>query len=301
MYSKIIAGYDGRPSSEDALALAKTIADSTGAEVTAAAIMLADPFWGGPDPKFQGLESDLREELAGKLAAAGADLVLSPSTSTARGLHDVAEAHGADLLVVGSSSAGRVGQVLAGNIALNLLHGAPCAVAVAPVSYAGSPSAGIHEVTVGYDGSAESHAAIADAVEFARRTGASISVVAAVEPPAVNYGKGGNLGRRELTEGIEEIMRARLDEVTDELPEDVSVKRVLATGHPAGVLAEAATADGGVLFVGSRGYGPLRRVLLGSVSRELVRSAPCAVIIHPRSAEADSPAAAAAARSESAR
>jgi len=42
--------------------------------------------------------------------------------------------------------------------------------------------------------------------------------------------------------------------------------------------------------VGSRGYGPLRRVLLGSVSTELIRTAPCPVIVHPRPAKAAAPA-----------
>ncbi len=40
-----------------------------------------------------------------------------------------------------------------------------------------------------------------------------------------------------------------------------------------------------MLFVGSRAYGPVRRVLLGSVSSELVESAPCAVLVTPRGTE----------------
>ena len=34
-----------------------------------------------------------------------------------------------------------------------------------------------------------------------------------------------------------------------------------------------------LLVVGSRGYGPLRRTLVGSVSDELVRTAPCPVLV----------------------
>jgi hypothetical protein len=34
--------------------------------------------------------------------------------------------------------------------------------------------------------------------------------------------------------------------------------------------------------VGSRAYGPVRRVLLGSVAKQLVRSAPCPLIVTPR-------------------
>ena len=47
-------------------------------------------------------------------------------------------------------------------------------------------------------------------------------------------------------------------------------------------LADAAKAPGSILLVGSRSYGPLRRVLLGSVSRALAGSAPAPLIMHPR-------------------
>ena len=301
MYRKIIAGYDGRPSSEDALALAKAIAEITGAELTAAGVFLADPFWGGPDPHFQELEAETREQIESAAKAAGAEALTRPSSSTARGLHDLAEESGADLVVVGSASSGKVGQVLAGNVALSLLHGSPCAVAVAPKGYAEQASHAVEEVTVGYDGSPESRAAVNDALDFARSADASVKVVAVVEPPPVTYGKGGNQGRPELAKEIEKIMRSRLDDLLAELPDDVHVDGVLVTGDPAHALAEVALEDGGVVFAGSRGYGPLRRVLLGSVSRELVSSAPCTVIVHPRSAEAEAPAMASSAQGETAR
>jgi nucleotide-binding universal stress UspA family protein len=50
------------------------------------------------------------------------------------------------------------------------------------------------------------------------------------------------------------------------------------------VLADQA-ADADLLVTGSRGYGPLRRVLIGSVSTPLMHSAPCPVMVVPRTAE----------------
>jgi nucleotide-binding universal stress UspA family protein len=81
-----------------------------------------------------------------------------------------------------------------------------------------------------------------------------------------------------------------LDEAIRQIPDDVEHERTLAEGHPAEVLAEIASADGGVLVLGSRAYGPLRRVLLGSVATPLVRSAPCPLIVHPRPARERAPA-----------
>ena len=40
-------------------------------------------------------------------------------------------------------------------------------------------------------------------------------------------------------------------------------------------------------MTGSRAYGPLRSVIVGSVSRHLVDHASCPVLVIPRSAEAD--------------
>ena len=111
------------------------------------------------------------------------------------------------------------------------------------------------------------------------------------EPAPIMYGKGGgaNQGRSELNKAIHEMMRERLDEALSSDPEDVQLEGTLVDGPVAESLAQVATEDGGVLVVGSRAYGPLRRVLLGSVSTELVRTAPCPLIVHPRPAKAPTP------------
>ena len=40
-------------------------------------------------------------------------------------------------------------------------------------------------------------------------------------------------------------------------------------------------------MTGSRGYGPVRRLMLGSTSTRLVREAPCPVLVLTRGAEAE--------------
>ena len=54
-------------------------------------------------------------------------------------------------------------------------------------------------------------------------------------------------------------------------------------GNPADVLRER-SADVDLLVLGSRGYGPLRRVFLGSVSSKVLHGSQCPVLITPRSA-----------------
>jgi nucleotide-binding universal stress UspA family protein len=50
-------------------------------------------------------------------------------------------------------------------------------------------------------------------------------------------------------------------------------------GDPASELTRECAEGVDLLVVGSRGYGPLARVLLGSVSRKVVQDAPCPVLV----------------------
>jgi nucleotide-binding universal stress UspA family protein len=291
MYSKIIVGYDGSAQADDALALGKLIAGATGASIIAVTVFQFDPMWGGHDIHFQDLDAELTEKLERAASSAGAEAQTVTTSSPARGLHELAEQLDVDLVVLGSAEHGKAGQIMAGSVAMSLLHGSPCSVAVAPHGYAAKAPDTIAEVAVGYDGSDEARIALAEAIDLARATDAPLKVVAVAEPSPVVIGKGAGstTGRSELNKAIHEMMRERLDEALSSPPGDVRVEGTLVDGTPAESLAQIAREDGGVLVVGSRAYGPLRRVLLGSVSTELVRTAPCPVIVHPRPAKAPRP------------
>jgi nucleotide-binding universal stress UspA family protein len=291
MYKRIIIGYDESAQADDALALAKRLASATQASLTAVTVLQFDPLWGGHDLDLQDVDPDLER----KLADAGESVAITTETveasSPARGLHFYAEHRDADLVVLGSAHHGRVGQILAGSVAMSLLHGSPCAIAIAPLGYANSVSAGIEEIAVGYDGEPESRAALEDAIELARATVAPLKVVAvAATAPEIGGTVRSGQGWHELRDAIRAGTKDRLDEALASVPGDVRASGVLAEGDPAQELARTAVADGGILVVGSRAYGPVRRVLLGSVSTALVRSAPCPLLVRPRPSMADAPA-----------
>ena len=65
-----------------------------------------------------------------------------------------------------------------------------------------------------------------------------------------------------------------------------AVEREFVVGDAVAELVRR-TEDADLAIVGSRGYGPLRSVLLGSVSAQLVRRASCPVMVVPRGAAAD--------------
>ena len=75
-------------------------------------------------------------------------------------LYDLAEERGAALLVLGSSHHGAIGRIALGSTADRLLHGAPCAVAVAPVGFA-ERMRGIDRVGAAFLDSEEGHEALA--------------------------------------------------------------------------------------------------------------------------------------------
>ena len=282
MYRKVLVGYDDTEQSKDALALGKQLAEATGAQLVVAGVFQFDPLWGGYDPRFRDADVELARSIEAVAKASGAEPEAFPSSSPQRGLHELAEEIEADLIVVGSARHGRVGQILAGSTGLSLLHGSPCAVGIAPRGYCGRAGEGITTVAVGIDGSPESEQALRAAGSLAASTDAKLKLVAVAEPPAIEAGRSGLVGYHELVETIEAATRNLLAEARAKVPDGVDVESTLITGDAVGSLVNVASAPGALLMVGSRGYGPLRRALLGSVSTGLVRSAQNPVIVTPR-------------------
>lgn len=283
MYGKIIVGYDATPQADDALALGTLLAEATGASLTAVGVVRSSPHSASSDPLMQDVDAEFESKVRAAAESAGAQIEVVTSTSPARGLHEFAEQSEADLMILGSAEHGKAGHLAAGSVATRLLHGSPCSVAIAPRGYADARPESLAEITVGYDGTPEAEAALAEAIEVARTSAANLKVLTVAEPSPIVYGKGAaGGGRAAVSEAVHGMMRARLDDALGKVPADVKVEGELIDGPPAESLAKVANEDGGVLIVGSRGFGPLRRVLLGSVSTHLVGDASCPVIVHPR-------------------
>jgi nucleotide-binding universal stress UspA family protein len=282
MYRKILVGYDDSDQAKDAVAFGRQLADATGAELVVAGVFQFDPVWGDADARFRDADEEFAENVETAAKSVGGEADTVPSSSPARGLHELAYRIGADLILVGSSRHGRIGRIMAGSTALSLLHGSPCAIGIAPSGYRERADESISRVAVGFDGSEESGQALMAASRLAAEAHATLNLVTAAVPPPVTVGKGGMTSWHALLEAIEEQSRERLSEAREAVPEGVEVDGTLISGDPVEALTSAANQPGTVMVIGSRGYGPLRRVLLGSVSTALVRSAPCPVIVTPR-------------------
>lgn len=80
------------------------------------------------------------------------------------------------------------------------------------------------------------------------------------------------------------VLQQALDRALASLPEGIQAAASLLTGDVADALGALDERDVDLLICGSRGYGPLSRVLLGGVSARLIRRAAAPVLVVPRSA-----------------
>ena len=290
----VIVGVDGTERSIDALALADRLASALRRPVVIAYVHpygeLASVFSEGDYERLvrevaEATFDQIREHLP---SVPERRLQLVNEASPASGLHAMAEREGAALTVIGSSNRSKIGRILVGGTGERLLSGAATPVAVAPAGYAATAST-LKVVGCGFDGSGESRRALAWTGAFARAASARLRVLSVYERtlPA-SLAVGGGLA----TASINDVLRRRFEkEVTSavsELCPDGDVSHTLLDGDAQHLLA-CESSDLDLLVVGSRGYGPLRAVLLGSVSSALVRSARSPLVVVPRAANGEPP------------
>jgi nucleotide-binding universal stress UspA family protein len=263
-FDNVLVGVNGTPTGRDAIALADRLC-ARGGRLTLANIVLM------PTPTYRNFHmspvgKDRFEMLERERDATGvtAELTGMFAASVGSGLQQLGLDCDADLLVVGSSSTGPVRRVLVGDDARGTVAGASCPVAVAPHDYAEQADE-IETVGVAYNGGAEAEAALAVAREVAAAHGARLLALTVVTPIA---------GAMRDVPTLERAAR-------DSLRQFEGVEGRVAVGTAAGELA-AFGDELDLLVVGSRGHGPLRRLILGSTSVQLTREARCALLIIPR-------------------
>jgi nucleotide-binding universal stress UspA family protein len=281
--TKIIIGYDGSDGARDALRAARAVADLAPSAIRAVygyPYVPSAPMLGGiPDAA-----SVLRDRAESVLATAREELGESPattymaipSTSPPRVLHRMAAEWGADLIVVGSSARrrrfGRVGE--------QVLHGAPCPVLVASRGYRDCAH-GIETITVAFNGSDESGPALREAARLAELAGAGLCVIDVVDVSHGYYPPDWSQTIPECRERLEARAETLVARATRELSYPATAEIPLGDAVDT-LIARSREAD--LLVMGSRDHGPLRRLMLGSVSTTVVRDAACPVLVLPRAA-----------------
>lgn len=256
----IIIGFDGSSEGRDALQLGSAMGHAIDADLIVASASNPRVSMGASQAEvFTGIFDKARQELPHREFAMRELRDVGP----VGGLKDLAAREQADLIVIGSTHRGKLGRVVPGSVGERLLGGSPCPVAVAPRGYASREHFGLGLIGVAYDGSPESHVALQYALALARQLDSTLRVITVVP----DIGPGADFS----------------DAALEELPPWVEVESALEEGDPAKALARHGV-DLDLLAVGSRGRRPLRRTLLGGVSADVMRTAPCPVLAVPRAA-----------------
>ncbi len=276
----LVVGLDGRAHDADALALAQWLRSALGGQLLLAHVCPPAPPGRGMDI-FEAHElvkgRHLLSRTRRKLRVSSESALLEPMPADA-GLSSLARERGAELLVLGSSHRGAVGRIVPGGVASQLLSHAPCAIAVAPVGIATRELGAPARIGVAYDTTGASDVALRAAADAAQRLGASLSLYHAFHP--VPEGDAWAEFRGHLEQFAQSILECGLKQ----LPPEIKATARVLEGHAAEAVSHAADADGvDLLYVGSRGYGPLREAVLGGVAGGLLHTSRVPLVIVPRS------------------
>ncbi|HKP88414.1 MAG TPA: universal stress protein [Thermoleophilaceae bacterium] len=295
MSNPILVGYDPRTADRGPVSFGVAVARLTRVPLLVAAVEAHHRANGQVDEDLLADCTRAIEAIEAELRAAGlpvpADCRTLKSTSAARALLEAAAGEEAARLVVGSSRRSPHERVLAGWTAMRLLHGAPCPVSVVPRGWSGGE--GLRTIGVACADSEEGREALRAAHALARRAGATLRVVTVITVSAGMYAeiepsyKAGQFGRDlEDVEGEHKLRAEKwLRQAVAQLDGDVPVEVEAFVGDPAETLVSLSE-HLDLLVCGSRGYGPVGGVLLGSVSRRLAAEARCPLLVLPRGVRA---------------
>jgi nucleotide-binding universal stress UspA family protein len=278
---RVVVGVDGSDGAAAALRWAARESDLRRLPLTAVLAwnaldrqLRADP---AGDPHCR--EPDARRALDGILAAtlgvSALDEVERRVVCDTAAPALLATVHPGDLLVVGARGLGRVREVMLGSVSQQCLARARCSVAVIHAPARGSGTRP-ERIVVGVDGSPASAQALAWAVDEGRLRGARLLALHAFTPayggdPAVVWSSGHE------AEDAQGLLDAAVDRVEGSALAG-PVERQLVCDRPGPALLRAA--EGADLMVlGSHGEGRWRRLLLGSVSRDVTTRATCPVVV----------------------
>jgi nucleotide-binding universal stress UspA family protein len=285
----IVVGYDGSAPSEHAVDWAAAEAARRRVSLTVASAAGHDGIVEGPEPRVPWPGRHAADG-SGGIARRGAEraariapgLDIRELTRTEDAVAMLVElSWWAELVVVGASGHGGTAGAGPGSVALAAASHARCPVAVVtgPGYIEPDPE---HAVLVGVDGSPESRAALHYAAELAAGRLAPLTVATAFHGSAAEawvtaYGSADFDVSGDARDLAVEVNADAVADARRSHPA-LDVRPRIAMGDPAEVLTDLARGHA-ITVVGSRGRGLFRALLLGSVSRAVIQTSPCPVVV----------------------
>ena len=290
--ARILLATDGSEGARLAADTAATLVASTGSELHVVCVGPGLPLYELPDYPAHFEETAAAQKREAKrvldtevkrledAGAAVAEARLETDERPDRAIVRLAEELGAGLLVVGSRGLGGLRGALMGSVSDSAVHHAHCPVMVVRDEPLTFPT----RILMATDGSKDARLAADVALDLAAEFDSELHVTYVEPMPARHIG----LARLasdlppEVIASVEEEAETKLAEQVGEMGErDGEVTRAHArVGSPATeIVALAEELEAGLVVVGSRGLGGLRRALMGSVSDSVVRHTHCPVMV----------------------
>ncbi|MBK5233122.1 MAG: universal stress protein [Thermoleophilia bacterium] len=279
----LVVGVESTQESISALQFARLLSQAEGVQLHVVSVYSDSIFYEGVEEMKAARENYFEQmlEVADGELNGGFEFHRAIEASVPAGLTGVAEQVGADAMVIGSSHRGPIGRVFMGDAGARLAAGAPCVVIVTPRGWHPDEPPAIRKIGIAFDATPESDAALAYGSSLARTLKASVQL-AGVIPAVRTPGRIAHTDRG-YQQVLESDMQKLLDEATARTQLD-DVEALVKTGNPADELVRMSI-ELDLLVLGSRGYGPVRRVLLGGTAVRVMRSSGCPVAVVPRPGE----------------
>jgi nucleotide-binding universal stress UspA family protein len=297
--TKILLATDGSEEADLALRTATDLATSTGSELHI--VYVEATFYVFPTTDwetFGGEELPTRlDETAKETAKTKVDEQVqrvSEADGEVAGAHarvgfpeaeivDLAEELGAGLIVMGSRGLGGVRRALTGTVSDSVVRHAHCPVMVVR----GEPVAFPTKILLATDGSEDANLASSTATDLAKSTNSELHILYVGGMPGVFYESPGAIAldpdlQSRMEKDAEEAARTRLKEQVQKIHEaggEITETHARVGFPEAKIVDLAEEMRAGLIVIGSRGLGPLRRALMGSVSDSVVRHAHCPVLV----------------------
>ena len=233
------------------------------------------------------LAADSAREAQRELAQIGRSLDIRYHShahrSVSGGLTDVVSELDAELLVLGSSSNGQLGQVVVGSTADRLLHSAPVPVGIAPRGYRLPRGGKLTRITCGYPGTPETVALVRNVADLAKRLEVPLRVITfavrgrTMYPPEVGLHAEDSILAAWEEQAAEMLATLRADGIVDD---DVVLQVVSGNGWDQ-ALDDAEWQDGEILALGTKPRGDIAHVFLGTRGTKIMRVSPVPVLVLP--------------------
>ena len=277
--TKILLATDGSKEAQLAAKTAADLAQKTGSQLHMMHVFGIAPV--GPpgyseaiDLQGEALEEEAEEQVSerrarevlevevGKVRSAGGTVVEAHLIEgrIAPEIVGLAEQIGAGLIVMGSRGYGGIRRALMGSVSDAVVRHAHCPVMVVRAQAVDFPT----KILVATDRSREARLAATTAADLARSTNSELHIV--------------HVGSEQSRVEAQEELDIEVDMIRESGAQEIQAH--LEFGIPDTAIIDLAEELGaGLIVMGSRGLGGVRRALLGSISDSVVRHAHCPVMV----------------------